>query len=49
MEIFYKSLICIALVTFQRISMSWTLATHLVSSIKGSSNPFEASEITESN
>ena len=51
MEIFYISLICIALVTVQRISMSWTIATHLVFSsyVCYLQNPFEASEITESN
>ena len=50
MEIFYKSPFYDVLVPIQCISVSWTLAAHLVFSsyLCRLQNPFEAPEITES-
>ena len=50
MEIFYKFLFYDVLVSIQFISVSWTLAAHLVFSpyVCFLQNPFEALEITES-
>ena len=50
MEMIYKSLFYDVLVPIQCISVSWTLAVHLVFSLYVCclQNPFEASKMTDS-